>query len=166
MIEPFAIHEVALPGGARIGICRMPGRSGDLPGDVGMIADWGAGLVLSMTTEAEMAAKGGAGLGAALDARGIQWRHFPVMDYGAPDGFETRWPALSGELHAVLEKDGRILTHCMGGCGRSGMAAMRLLCERGIPPDEALALVRAARPCAVERDPQQDWAAAGFVAGD
>jgi hypothetical protein len=162
MIEPFAIHELRLSQGGRIGISRMPGRSGDLPGDVALISDWGAGLVLSMTTEGEMMARGAAGLGEALDARGIEWRHFPVVDYGAPDGFETRWPALSGELHALLDRQGRILTHCMGGCGRSGMAAMRLLCERGILPEEALAAVRAVRPCAVERDPQRDWAAAGF----
>jgi protein-tyrosine phosphatase len=162
VIEPFAIHEVMLPGGARIGISRMPGRSGDLPGDIGLIGEWGAGLVLSMTTQDEMAARGAAGLGAALDARGIAWRHFPVMDYGAPDGFETRWPTLASELHALLDRQGRILTHCMGGCGRSGMAAMRLLCERGVPPEEALGLVRAARPCAVERDPQRQWAAEGF----
>jgi hypothetical protein len=162
VIEPFAIHEVNLSGGGRIGISRMPGRSGDLAGDVALMGDWGADLVLSMTTGDEMAAKGAAGLGEMLAARSILWRHFPIMDYGAPDGFETRWPALAQELHALLDKGGRILTHCMGGCGRSGMAAMRLLCERGMEPEEALATVRAVRRCAVERDPQRDWAAAGF----
>jgi hypothetical protein len=163
MIEPFAIHELRLPQGGRIGISRMPGRSGDLAADVGLIADWGAGLVLSMTTEGELTAKGAAGLGEMLAVRGILWRHFPVMDYGAPDGFETRWPALAQELHALLNRGGRILTHCMGGCGRSGMAAMRLLCERGMAPEKALTQVRAVRPCAVEREPQRDWAAAGFA---
>jgi hypothetical protein len=162
MIEPFSIHEVRLPTGGGIGISRMPGRSGDLAGDAELLRGWGAGLVLSMTTSDEMAAKGAAGLGGMLAVRGILWRHFPVMDYGAPDGFETRWPALAQELHALLDRGGRILTHCMGGCGRSGMAAMRLLCERGMEPEEALATVRAVRPCAVEREPQRDWAAAGF----
>jgi protein-tyrosine phosphatase len=162
MIEPFGIHEVRLANDARIGISRMPGRSGDLAGDVALIAAWPATIVVSMTEADEMAARGAGDLGEALEATRISWRHFPIRDFGAPEGFETRWPALSPELHAALDAGKRILVHCAGGCGRSGMVAMRLLCERGTAPDDALATVRAARPCAVEKEKQRLWAAAGF----
>ncbi len=162
MAEPFAIHEVIAPGGGLIGISRLPGRNDDLAANVAEIAAWPAAVVMSMTEADEMAARGAAGLGEALAASGIAWRHFPIRDFGAPDGFETRWPALSAELHAALDQGQRVLAHCMGGCGRSGMVAMRLLCERGIAPEEALAMVRVARPCAVEKEPQRQWAAAGF----
>jgi protein-tyrosine phosphatase len=162
MVEPFAIHEVTLTNGGRIGITRMPGRGGDLAGDVARIAAWPAAFVVSMTEMDEMAARGVAGLGEALANAGIAWRHFPIRDFGAPDGFETRWPALSAELHAALDQGRRILVHCAGGCGRSGMVAMRLLCERGMEPEAALVQVRAARPCAVEQEAQRAWAAAGF----
>ncbi len=53
---------------------------------------------------------------------------------------------------------GRVLVHCMGGCGRSGMALLRLMVESGEPADRALARLRAVRPCAVETPEQLAWA--------
>jgi hypothetical protein len=158
MVEPFKIHAVEVPGGGQIGIARLPGRSGDLAGDVAAIAEWGADVVISMTEGAEMRDKGGGDLPIALAARAIPWRHFPVVDYGAPHDAALRWPPLSAELHAILNKGGRVLTHCAGGCGRSGMVAMRLLFESGLTSNEALARIRAVRPCAVETSGQESWA--------
>ena len=53
------------------------------------------------------------------------------------------------------------MIHCFGGCGRSGMAALRLMVEAGEDADEALERLRAVRPCAVETDAQLRWARAG-----
>ena len=39
------------------------------------------------------------------------------------------------------------------------MALMRLMVEAGEDADEALERLRAARPCAVEREAQRAWAA-------
>ena len=44
-IERFRIDELNLEGGARIGICRLPGRSGDLEGDLAMIRHWRPDLI-------------------------------------------------------------------------------------------------------------------------
>ena len=54
-----------------------------------------------------------------------------------------------------------MLVHCRGGCGRSGMAVLRLMVEAGEAPEEALARLRAVRPCAVETEAQMDWARRG-----
>ena len=51
---------------------------------------------------------------------------------------------------SALQGKGRVLIHCMGGCGRSGMAALRLMIEAGEAPGAALERLRAVRPCAVE----------------
>jgi hypothetical protein len=161
MVEDFAIHAVAITSGGLIGIARLPGRSGDLAGDVATIAAWGADIVVSMTEGAEMHAKGGGGLPAALAARSIAWRHFPIVDYGAPHDDAARWPPLAAELHAVLARGGRVLAHCAGGCGRSGMVAMRLLVESGSTPEAALERLRTVRPCAVETAAQEAWAESG-----
>jgi protein-tyrosine phosphatase len=157
-IEPFRIATLAAPGGGRLGLCRLPGRSGELTGDVSAIAAWGAGTVVSMTPADEMAAKGAAGLPAALAAAGIAWRGFPIVDYGAPDGTGEAWAGLGHLLHAALDRGEGVLLHCAGGKGRSGMVAMRLLVERGIAPEAALATVRAIRPGAVETREQERWA--------
>jgi hypothetical protein len=155
-IEPFAIADLPCARG-RLGIARLPGRTGDLAGDVTAIADWGARLVLSMTEADEMAAKGASGLAASLAARGIGHAMFPIPDFGTP-GADAGWASLSQDLHRRLAAGEHVLLHCMGGKGRSGMVAMRLLVERGVPAEEALAMVRRARPGAVETEAQAAWA--------
>ncbi|MCU0820582.1 MAG: phosphatase [Beijerinckiaceae bacterium] len=155
-IEPFAIADLPCATG-RLGIARLPGRTGDLASDVQAIAQWGARLVLSMTEPDEMAARGAADLAASLVARGIGHAMFPIPDFGTP-GADAGWASLSRNLHRRLAAGERILLHCMGGKGRSGMVAMRLLVEQGLPADEALAMVRRARPGAVETEAQAAWA--------
>lgn len=162
-IEPFRIDELSLEGGARIGICRLPGRSDDLEGDLAMIRQWHPDLVVSMTEAAEMAEKGAGKLVARLGDLGLAHAHFPIRDYGVPDAEETGWAALSPRLHAILERDGRLLLHCLGGKGRSGMVAMRLLTERGMAPGEALMRIRDVRPGAVETDAQEQWGAGNLI---
>ena len=159
--EPFAIHALVLESGGMIGISRLPGRTGDLAGDVAIIRTWPADVVVSMTGEDEMARRGADELPEALAGVGIAWRHFPVRDFGAPEEADRRWPPLGAELAAMLKAGKRVLVHCMGGCGRSGMVAMRLLVETGMEPAVALERLRAVRPCAVETDSQGRWAGGG-----
>ncbi len=65
------------------------------------------------------------------------------------------------ELHAALDRGEAILLHCAGGKGRSGMVAARLLAERGVAGESAIAAVRTARPGAIETVEQEWWVAAG-----
>lgn len=156
----FAIVTLDLDKGARIGVAPLPGRRGDLPGDVDAILRWGPALVLSMTEPAEMARHGAAELPALLAARGIGHRAFPVPDFGVPPA-EADWAGLSAVLHRVLDAGGAVMCHCFGGQGRSGMVAARLMVERGMAPDAALAALRALRPGAVETAEQEAWLRAG-----
>ncbi|KAF0231497.1 MAG: hypothetical protein FD175_798 [Beijerinckiaceae bacterium] len=157
-IEPFQISSITLASGARLGLCRLPGRAGDLAADVAQIAGWAPAIVVSMTGTAEMQDKGAAGLGSALIATGIAHAHFPVHDFGVPDEGDAGWPALSARLHAVLDQGGSVLLHCLGGKGRSGMIALKLMVERGVPADAALEAIRRQRPGAVETAEQEAWA--------
>ena len=150
----FSIATLAAGGGV-LGIAPMPGRGGTLAADLRVLATWRPGLVLSLTRRARTAA-----LGAALAEAGIAWRHFPVADFGVPAP-DAPWAPLSEAARAVLAGRGRVLVHCAGGCGRSGMVALRLMVESGEAPQAALTRLRAARPCAVETAAQQAWAFAG-----
>lgn len=47
------------------------------------------------------------------------------------------------------------MIHCLGGLGRSGTIAARLLVELGVVPDEAINIVRKARPGAIENNAQE-----------
>ncbi|MDI3336970.1 protein phosphatase [Defluviimonas aestuarii] len=155
----FGIFEIAA-GGGRLALCPMPGRYGDYPGDLGMIRVWGAGLVLSMATEPELVEYGASTLPADLAKHGTVWHHLPVEDFGADSAsLRDSWAGASLEARRLLSDGGRVLTHCLGGCGRSGMAVLRLMIELGEPADAALARLRAVRPCAVETEAQRLWAA-------
>jgi len=157
----MVIAELAV-GGGMLGIGPMPGRGGDYPRDLAEVLAWRPGLALTMTTAEELAAKGAEGLSCDLSDAGVEWQHLPISDYGVPSGETlTAWPAASARARGVLAADGRVWVHCMGGCGRSGTVALRLMVELGEEPSAALARLRAVRPCAVETTEQFQWAAGG-----
>ena len=149
----LTIAEINL-GAGRLAISPAPGRGGDYAGDLVDLLAWQPALVISLTTHAERAATA-PDLSADLARHGTLCRAFPITDYSTP---ETGWPALSPLIHAALAKGDRVLLHCMGGCGRSGMIALRLMVEAGEDPDAALIRLRGVRPCAVETDEQFRWA--------
>lgn len=163
---PFEIATIPLESGARIGICPLPGRGGDLDADMIVLLKWGPAAVVSMTELDEMRRAGAADLPGRLKEAGIDWHHLPIRDYGGPSGGTAdAWPALSRALHAILDEGGSVLTHCYGGHGRSGMVTLRLMTERGEDAEKALARIRAARPGCVEAPAQFAWAAAGARRG-
>ena len=65
---------------------------------------------------------------------------------------------LSKNIHQKINNGDRILVHCRGGCGRTGMIVLRIMIEFGEDPDEALKRLRKIRPCAVETNSQENWA--------
>ena len=157
----YPIHSLRV-GDGRLGVSQLPGRYGDLSGDIRAIKDWGAVVVVSMTTEREMAEVNAGHIGQILSAEGIQWHHLPIRDFGGPKGDSAdTWSEVSRKLHACRKAGGAILLHCRGGQGRSGMIALRLMVEYGEDPDAALMRLRAVRPGAVETSGQLEWARSG-----
>ncbi len=155
-----AIAELPLRSGW-LGICPMPGRGGAYQADLNRILAWGVDLALTMTTAPELDRSGAADFGADLRLADVEWRHLPIPDFNAPPpDVEALWPEVSALAHDILGQGGRVLAHCYGGCGRSGMALMRLMVEAGEDADPALERLRDARPCAVETEAQRAWAAA------
>lgn len=157
-MSDFVINDLAVLTG-RLGISAIPGRDGRFRRDLDRIVDWDPSMVLTMTTRGEMDQVGAQSLGGDLMARGIDWRHLPVADFGTP-GQDVRalWPDVSAGALMILSDGGRVLVHCFGGCGRSGMAVLRLMVDAGQAPKAALLRLRAIRPCAVETDAQYAWA--------
>lgn len=146
-------------GNGILALCPMPGAGGNYGEDLNLIHDWQPGLVISMTTRDEMEAVGAGNLGADLQSMASRWVHLPVEDFGTPTQDVTRkWPEVSRSARQALAGGGRVLVHCRGGCGRSGMAVLRLMIESGEPSDQALARLRAVRDCAVETEAQMNWA--------
>ena len=141
-----------------LGICPAPGRHGEYTTDLAAILEWAPDLVLSMTEPPELMRIGAAGFADALAARDISHITLPIRDFGAPQG-ETldRWPMVSRDARQRLSEGQRVLVHCYGGCGRPGLAILRLLVEMGEDGPAALARLRGVRACAVEAEAQERW---------
>ena len=115
-----------------------------------------------MTGQAEMKKLGSADIPDDLRNANIQWLHFPVDDFqAAPADRDVLWVPVSQTLHRILNAGGRMIVHCRGGCGRTGMAVLRLMVEAGEEGESAMKRLRAVRPCAVETSRQKDWALRG-----
>ncbi len=154
----LTIAEIPVAGGV-LGICPLPGREGDYAGDLAAMIGWRPALVLSLTGAEEAVLRGAGALGADLAAAGIAHGGYAIPDFGTPDrAARSLWPGLSAALRARLGAGERVLLHCLGGCGRSGMVVLRLMVETGEEGEAALARLRAARPCAVETKAQMRWA--------
>ena len=127
-----------------------------------MFQAWRPRIVITLTTIGELADHNAQTLGADIQALAARWVHLPITDFGTPDAsFEKRWQDVAEKTLLALQGGGRVLLHCRGGCGRSGMVALRLMVETGDQVEDALGHLRAVRPCAVETDAQFDWAAKG-----
>lgn len=160
-MEGFVIHALPVSGGI-LAIAPIPGRAGHYAEDLQHIRDWKPAMVISMTTQGELDESGAGNLGPQLQDSGTRWAHLPVLDYGHPDReLEETWHATSRAALSALQGGGRVLVHCKAGCGRSGMAALRLMIEAGEESDKAFKRLRAIRPNAIETDAQLRWALRG-----
>jgi len=157
-MSDLVIHALSVGDGI-LAITGLPGRGGDYARDIAHLREWKPGIVLSMTTIDEMAAAGAQTLGNDIETGGSRWVHLPISNFGAPPP-ETMalWAQTSEAAVAALKGGGRVLVHCHGGCGRSGMIALRLMIAAGEAPLDAFARLRAVRNCAVETEAQMAWA--------
>lgn len=174
--HPLRIDSVRFPGGGDLGLTLCPGKhqhdglggawARDLDADVEVIARWGATVVLTLMESDELRRYKVPNLPVALQERQIAWIHAPIVDGGVPDaGFEAAWPAISSRLHDELRRGGKVLIHCRGGLGRTGLVATMLWLEAlgGGDPDaalDALAVIeelRRVRPGLVENRAQTDY---------
>jgi ADP-ribosyl-[dinitrogen reductase] hydrolase len=164
--DPLRIAE--LPAGrGLIGITFLPGKHQNgmtgrhrrnLAIDLDMIAKWNASVVVTLVEDHELERYRVPSLGEQVRLRHMEWHHWPVPDFHAPDAaFDAEWPARSAMLRALLARGGRVLVHCKGGLGRAGTIAARLLVDDGMAPDAAMAAVRTVRPGAIEVHVQERW---------
>jgi ADP-ribosylglycohydrolase/protein-tyrosine phosphatase len=169
--HPLEIATVQAPGEGAIGLTICPGKrhdgrrtnpwARDMAVDLALIRDWGASALVTLMEGQELRDYEAQEIGTMAEALGLDWHHLPIPDLNPPgQEFEALWTWSGLRLRAALRRGERVLVHCLGGRGRSGTIAARLLGELGVPAQEAIAAVRAARPGAIETSAQLAHAAA------
>ena len=160
--SPLQIAAVNAPGGGVIGMTLCPGKIGpgnrhpwvrNLERDLDALDAWGCQCLITLMELHELIDYQVQDLGERARARYGEsgWLHLPIMDCSIPDAvWEEHWQIWHNPLHDRLDRGERVVIHCLGGLGRTGLVACRLLIERGMQPKKALEKVRAARHGAVE----------------
>jgi protein-tyrosine phosphatase len=165
--DPLRIAEVAA-GAGLIGMTFCPGKKGpsvngpewnrDLAADVEAIKAWRPDVVVSLMEDHEFRLLQVPELGQTILDAGLAWLHLPIVDVDVPDAaFRRRWIVEGQRLRDCLLRGGRVLIHCRGGLGRTGLVAAQLLVELGEAPRAAIDRVRAARPGAIETAAQERY---------
>ena len=162
--SPLQIAVVILDQGeGSLGLTICPGKKDasrdwnrDLDKDLQAIRTWGATTIVTLIEDHEFRMLGIESLADDVRAMGMNWVHLPILDVNIPDNrFEDAWVSVGPKLHDRLDAGEKILIHCRGGLGRTGLVAGRILVERGYTPKNAIQRIRSVRPHAIQT-PQQE----------
>jgi protein-tyrosine phosphatase len=125
--------------------------------DLRMIRHEGVDVVVSMLMPDEVEELGLEEEGAACLRLGMEFESLPVPDMDVPDPPEAVSAAV-GRILRHLEASKGVAIHCRMGMGRSPALAAAALVFLGVPAEEALDRVSAARGLDVPTlDEQKDW---------
>ena len=165
---PLRIAEVPTPVTGSLGITHCPGRNTvdsagcqwkrNLRDDLRDLTAWGASAVLTLVEDSEFARLGVPEFAAEIRTTPLAWYHMAIPDMSTPGKtFDEAWARDGARIFESLRAGERVLVHCSGGLGRSGMVAAKLLTALGASANHAIAAVRRARPGAIETDGQLDY---------
>ncbi len=144
----------------RIGLTLLPGRidlGRDLSDDLSVLRRENVTRVICLLGDDELTHYGVAQLMEEYAALGIAADQLPIVDQKVCSVEEMQ--RLSQLMEDEISTGGKVLVHCAGGLGRSGMVVACFLKQvLAMSPEDAIEMVRAARsPRAVETQQQVDF---------
>lgn len=154
--------------GRPLGLTFAPGKQGpalmgryvwerDLEMDLERLSDYyGTGCLVTLVEAHELEELGIARLRERVRAHDMTSHWFPIPDGGVPDDVGAFIATVRTIVSSMLTGV-RVVVHCRGGLGRAGLVAACVLVAMGERPDEAIAVVRGARPRAIENEAQEDF---------
>lgn len=118
----------------------------------------GASGVITLMPDSELSANGAEQIAQRCQALDLAWYHLPVADEQVPlEDFGQGWKASRPAILEHLRAGRSLAIHCKGGSGRTGLIAARILIETGIPRTQAITLVQALRPKAIQHPVHINW---------
>lgn len=153
------VYWVSGPWRGRLGIVPRP-RGGDwLQDEVRSWQEAGLDVVVSLLTAEEAAELGLQEEKALARTEGLDFRAYPIPDYGVPTS-RADFAAFLRGLESALESGKNVGIHCRQGIGRSSLAVAALLVSAGEDPYEAFRRIAKARGREVpDTEEQRRWVA-------
>lgn len=167
--HPLRIDRLSIPGADGVlGLTFCPGKktesiyggdwSRSLEKDLSCIDSWGASLLVTLLENQEFYVLGVPDFVEKVKGFSFEWIHLPIKDMSIPGKeFESLWLSVGPEVHARLDAGERVVIHCRGGIGRTGMLAAQILVERGMHPLAAIENVRIVREHSIETFAQEEY---------
>ena len=169
--HPIDVHWVPdLPTDGAIGLTLAPGKHGpsyyhpagwarDLDADLERLRQHhGADVLVSLMEDHEYDLLAVPDLRARARDVGLEVRHFPIADESVPPAWQDdAFAALVAGIRRALDDGRRVVVHCRGGVGRSGLVAAAVATTYCDDADAAIARVRRAQRFAVETDEQEAY---------
>ena len=135
-------YKLPTAGQGALWMMHMP-RSDHLADDPAQLRAMGVDHVVSLLEPREAERLGLSGEPAACEAARLEFRSFPIADFGVPE--EDAFRDLVEDLRGQLAAGAGVLVHCRGGIGRSGLLVCCLVADKGASTEEVMAQVSAVR---------------------
>ncbi len=130
----------------------------DLDKDIQIIQQWQTDTVITLMEAHEFEELGVPQFVQVMNSQPFEWLHLPIPDMNPPSSdFKDAWMKAGPTIHQKLQRGKRILLHCRGGLGRTGLLAAQILIESGMLATQAIQRVRAARDRTIETFGQEEY---------
>ena len=150
-------HSLITDGG--IGLTILPGRkdySRSIDADLKQLKEYEVDTIIPLITDDEFGHFGVSDLLDKYKEYNFNVRRLPIMDQLICS--EEEIFDMVSYLEDLLKDNKKILIHCVGGLGRSGLVAASYLKYKGLNASDAIKTIRKARgPRAVESKIQEDF---------
>ncbi|WP_375751879.1 phosphatase [Vibrio sp. HN007] len=148
-----------LEGKAALILTPCPGtKEAGLEESLKQLKEQGTVAIVTALDKEEMEKVGVAALPEMTEALGMTWFNQPIEDDQAPgEEFDARWEVISPKVQEMLKQGGKVVLHCLGGSGRTGILAAHILLEQGWDLETIKREVKALRPGAFTKQPQIDY---------
>jgi len=117
------------------------------------IRDAGTDKIISLLEDEETQQLGLHNQKSLAEKTNMQFRSFPIPDYGVPDFLDLQ--ILITEILADLKAGKKLLVHCRGGIGRTGLICCCVMVSTGINVPDAISKVTEQRGEQVPETPEQ-----------
>ena len=118
----------------------------------------GARVLITAIESNEVSSAQFSALASSCEVLGLAWYHLPIEDDCAPESnFEHQWQQIKADIALHQAQGSSIAIHCMGGSGRTGLIAGRILLDQNWSVPKVIEAIQHLRPNAFTKAAHQDY---------